>query len=593
VLAGQRFTARRSLDLLAVLGLALTVFAWAPLLGPLSFRAHDWRHALFYAVEFSQSVADGYLVPRWGPDFAFGRGYPVFVFYSPLSLYVVQSFRYAGLGVVASVKAAYVTGFLFGAAGMYRLARLWFGRQGALVATVLFTYLPYHLVDIYVRGALAEFWALAWFPWLFLAGETLVARPGRRSVAGFGTAYGGLVWLHSLSAILVTPFVGLFMVGRWILLSRGGSWKRAGRAVIAGIGGVGLGLWIAVGFLLPNMIEQKYIVLEQWTANNYQYDKQFVYLSQFLSPFWGFGYAVEGPDDGMAFQIGIVGVVTAVTALWLALRRALSGRQAGVVGVCAGLLLLALWAMTPASAPFWRAVPPLQFVQFPWRLLGVVVVLTAILAGAVGAWSARRETGSLPPSVVFLVLLSVLASLSYTVPQYAPPNPREETVLVLFDFEREYPDMVGYLATSRAQPTSSPMLAQFEAGLPPQKFRVVAGEADVEQLQYRGVAVEARVRARTDATVEVLTYFYPGWRAWLDGQEIPLRPYGPYGHIAFDVPAGEHDVTLRFTDTPARRAATAATGVGVIVAGLLSAGLPVGRRRPAPTPSAPRAGSEV
>ncbi|MDQ7029987.1 MAG: hypothetical protein Q9O62_09550, partial [Ardenticatenia bacterium] len=104
------------------------------------------------------------------------------------------------------------------------------------------------------------------------------------------------------------------------------------------------------------------------------------------------------------------------------------------------------------------------------------------------------------------------------------------------------------------------MVSQFEAGQPPQKFRVVAGDADVEQLRYRGISVEGRIRARTAATVEVLTYFYPGWRAWLNGEEIPLRPYGIYGHIAFDVPAGEHRVIVRFTDPPLRRAATAATG---------------------------------
>ncbi|MDQ7029986.1 MAG: 6-pyruvoyl-tetrahydropterin synthase-related protein [Ardenticatenia bacterium] len=384
--ANQERTAKRSVDFLAMLALALTLFAWAPLLAPFSFRAHDWRHALFYAVEFAQSVAEGVLVPRWGPDFAFGRGYPVFVFYSPLSLYIVHSFRQVGFGVVGSVKAAYVVGFLFGAAGMYRLARRWFGRQGALVATVLFTYLPYHLVDIYVRGALAEFWALAWFPWTFLAGEALIVRPSRRTVAAFGATYGGLVWLHSLSAILVTPFVGLFMAIRWAMMAWREDHKRAWSSAVAGVAGVGLGLWIAVGFLVPNAAEQRYIVLEQWTANNYQYDKQFVYPSQFLSPFWDFGYAVEGPNDGMAFQVGVVGVVTAATAVWLALRRALDRRETVIVALCGSLLLFVLWAMTPASTPLWRALPPLQFVQFPWRLLGVAVVFTAALGGAVGAW---------------------------------------------------------------------------------------------------------------------------------------------------------------------------------------------------------------
>ncbi len=560
---------QQKFDMLAVLALALTAFAWMPLVGPFYFKAHDSRHALFYAVEFFQSVAEGYLVPRWGPDFAFGRGYPVFVFYSPLSLYIVQSFRYVGLGVVASVKAAYVVGFLFGAAGMYRLARRWFGRQAALLSTLAFTYLPYHLVDIYVRGALAEFWALAWFPWVLLAADALVERPDRRRVAAFGLAYGALIWVHSLTAILFTPFLGLFLLARWLA-----AWRDARalpwRPALGIAGGVGLGLWVAVGFLVPNVAEQKYIALEQWTSKNYQYDKQFVYPGQFLSPFWGFGYAVEGPEDGMSFQLGVVGVGLVAGAIWLALRDELSRRQRELVWLFAAQLLLLLWAMTPASAWAWRALPPLQFIQFPWRLLAVAVTVVSVMGGAVAAWAARQWRGLVvAPPVFILSALVLLAALPYTVPRYTPPNPREETVLVLFDFEREHPDMVGYLATTQQQPTSSPMLAQFEAGQPPQKFRVLSGQAEVRQLRYRGVLVEAEIRAATPATIEVMTYFYPGWQGWLDGQPLPLRPEGIYGHIAFDVPPGEHRVVLRFTDTPLRRVATLTTGLGLLVAAVL------------------------
>jgi len=48
-------------------------------------------------------------------------------------------------------------------------------------------------------------------------------------------------------------------------------------------------------------------------------------------------------------------------------------------------------------------------------------------------------------------------------------------------------------------------------------------------------------------------------------------PEGPNGLITFDVPAGEHKVQLRMTDsTPARRIGTALSAVSVLlVAGLV------------------------
>ena len=49
--------------------LALSVFAWGPLLTPAYFfEAHDARHSVFFLVEFDQTFRDGYLWPRWSPD---------------------------------------------------------------------------------------------------------------------------------------------------------------------------------------------------------------------------------------------------------------------------------------------------------------------------------------------------------------------------------------------------------------------------------------------------------------------------------------------------------------------------------------------
>src|SRR5512139_1455088 len=66
--------------------LVLSIFAWGPLLTPTYFfNAHDAKHSVFFLVEFDQTFRDGYLWPRWSPDFSFGYGYPLFNIYSPLA----------------------------------------------------------------------------------------------------------------------------------------------------------------------------------------------------------------------------------------------------------------------------------------------------------------------------------------------------------------------------------------------------------------------------------------------------------------------------------------------------------------------------
>ena len=174
----------------ALLALLLTLFALAPLASPFYFTgAHDGRHSLFYQLQFMQGIADGHWFPRWGPDFGFGRGYPLMVFYAPLSFYTVQAAKSLGMGLVASVKVSWALAFLLGAAGMFRLARVWWrDDRAACAAALLYTYVPYKLVDIYVRAAMAEFWALALFPWVMLAFHDLIAAPRLRRVAAVSGA---------------------------------------------------------------------------------------------------------------------------------------------------------------------------------------------------------------------------------------------------------------------------------------------------------------------------------------------------------------------------------------------------------------------
>ncbi len=46
------------------------------------------------------------------------------------------------------------------------------------------------------------------------------------------------------------------------------------------------------------------------------------------------------------------------------------------------------------------------------------------------------------------------------------------------------------------------------------------------------------------------TYDFPGWQATIDGQRVDHRAEPPYGLIAVDVPAGQHEVVIRHGTTP-------------------------------------------
>lgn len=583
------FKPLKQLNRWALLGLLLSLFAWAALASPFYFTgAHDGRHSLFYQLQFTQGVADGQWFPRWGPDFGFGRGYPFFILYAPLTSYTVQAAKAWGMGLVASVKVSWALGFVLGTAGMFRLAKAWWrDDRAAFVAALLFTFVPYRLVDIYVRAAMAEFWSLALFPWLLLSFHRLIQRPGPVMLAGSALLYAALILTHTATALLFSPFLGAAILLELVLEG----WRERGQPggaghvrarVLAVAGALALGVATATIFWLPLLAEQRYIDVTQYVPENYNFVSQFTEFSQFLSPFWGFGFAVPGPADGMSFQLGVVPVLLTLVALWLLVGRRV-GREASARLIWALVsLTVVLGAMTALALPVWEGFPLAAMVQFPWRMLGLSAVLVALIGGG----AARGLLGVLPrptglhPAVALLVLLTLTASAHYTLPLFTPPSDQEETLLTILDFQRQYRDMAGRLARSEVVPQESPMEAQYDALEAPQKFRVIAGEATIAQHYYGGSTVRARIETGQPAQVEFMTYDYPGWTLYRDGQRLPHQTYPPEGTIAFEVPPGSHEIVARFEDTPLRRAAMFISLVALTVAlGLLVWGQRRGRMR--------------
>lgn len=595
---------RRHVDKELLLLLSLSIFALAPLLSPgYFFDAHDADHSVFFLVQFDAAIRDGALWPRWGPDHALGYGYPLWLVYAPLAYYVAELFHLLGLGFTAAVKVTWALATLLGGLGAYALLRRWFGRApagraAALVGGLIYVYAPYHLLNMYVRAALAEYCALAWFPWVLLAFDRVVGnlpplpRAGKewvRDIALAALAYAGLLLTHTGTILIFTPLLLAYVLfaaaRRAMQLSRQPAesaapgaedaqqaspapwpaspmrrawrelWRTTLRLAAAGLLGVGL----AAIFLLPLLLEQRHLVQAQWVQGSYGYRLHFVYPSQLLDPFWGFGFSDDpaGPNDGMSFQLGIVAVGLALTSLVVGLRR--RSPQRGATAFFALATLAVLLLMTPAAQAVWDAAPLVSLVQFPWRLLGLAALGLAILSGAAVAslltpWIDDRaqQAPQAAPAAYIVGLAVILASFAYTAPRYTDITPVEESPLSIIRFETQHPDMIGITAFSQAAPSDSPLVAQYQAGQPLQKAALLSGRGQVQTLRVGGASVTAQVNLDGPATVLFYTYDFPGWQATVDGQRVVHRAEPPYGLIAVDAPAGQHTIAIRHGATPAR-----------------------------------------
>lgn len=571
-----------------VLLLLFSLFAIAPLCQPGYFwGAHDARHSVYFLFEFDRSIQDGIWYPRWSPDFAFGYGYPFFNIYGPLAFYLGEAFHLLGLDFVSAVKAVFAFSVLLSGVTMFLFVRRFMGPRAGLLAGLVYIYIPYHIVDVYVRASLAESLALAFLPlnlWLFY--ET-VAAPRLATVLGAGLSYAGLMLTHNGLALLFSPLLAIYLI--FLLLSRTLAGRERGssgelsevvrglvRSSLPPIIGLLLGLGLSAIFWLPMALEFKYVRLDQWMGGYYGYRDHFVYLFQLFSPFWGYGLSEPGLKDGFPFQLGAIPLVFGVLSL-VALRRVERGELRRLLVFFQLTTVVIVFLMLPASIPLWEVLRLVTFAQFPWRLLTLAIVALSFLAGSilVGADS----QGVSPLVVVALAVLVILGSYPYLMPQIVEPAEGPVSLQGLMRFQHSAGEMTGSTTWVHEIPTWSdmaqymvdedkPIIAKVDyESLPRREERIIVGTEE------HGTTFEKVIfRARKEGRITFNTFYYPGWHAYLlESEEGPIErelkivPHGTWGKITVSVPEGDHYLLLRFEDTPARVVGKYITALSALV----------------------------
>src|SRR5438309_2066139 len=165
----------------------------------------SFRYNLLWPEQFAALVRDGHLYPRWLPHAWSGLGNPTFYFYPPLFFWVSAAIDTVTFGGLPPERFTPLATLLFLAVSGFAM-RAWLEEhvtpRRALLGAIAYIVAPYHLYDIYLRGALAEASTYALVPLVALALKGLA--DGRlRYLPFLAIAYGALLLTHLPSALLV------------------------------------------------------------------------------------------------------------------------------------------------------------------------------------------------------------------------------------------------------------------------------------------------------------------------------------------------------------------------------------------------------
>lgn len=494
--------------LLLILILIPVFYAILPLFGPRFLPTHDGEYHIIRFHEFYTMLQAGNWFPRWAPGLNSGYGVPIFNFHYPFPNYIGSLFHLIGASFVDSFKLTEALAYISAIISCFFWLKKLFTPRAAVVGTILSAFTPYWFVDLYIRGSVGEVWAVTWF-------FVLLAAVEHRNRWAYMISLGLLVISHNILTLVFFPLTLLYMYTRkrlWIMPSA-------------------VGICLAAYFWLPALIERGYVI----GLNTVNYRDHFPEFIQLLIPSWGSGFSQEGTPYGeMSFQIGVMPFVAIIMSAWLS-KSEKNRDYRLLLGGSVFLFTLIVFLMLRISIPIWDLIPVMQYLQYPWRLLSVIIPLTA-LSGAYIAYRYQTHT-------VILVLFTVLSAVF--VWRYIRPVTYEPRTDAHYLTRREFTDgtsSMGNSFSTRWLPWVKDRAAR--------KSEIIRGDAEISGEAVRPLGYSADILASSESTIRINTAYYPGWTVMVDGKAAPID-YSD-GLLNISVAPGNHRITVAFRETPLR-----------------------------------------
>lgn len=135
--------------------IAVTLVLGYPLVLKGYVLGDDSASHLLWAQQFLKSIHAGIVFPQWMADANFGCGSAIFMFYPPLTFFLYVLINVFTNNVLIILNAAAILGIWSSGLTMYAFSRNHMGKACSFLSAIAYMALPYHLVDLYTRSALA------------------------------------------------------------------------------------------------------------------------------------------------------------------------------------------------------------------------------------------------------------------------------------------------------------------------------------------------------------------------------------------------------------------------------------------------------
>ena len=515
-------------------------------------ESHDIKFHLMLFLSWRDALELGTLYPRWLPDQLHGLGSPALLIYPPmasafftlidfLTLHALAPGRVLGLGALLLSVAS--------AATFYPWARQHVRARVALIAALFYATAPYHLdLDLYERGAMAEYTAFVWIPLIFLGIRTTVLTGRARAAGLLAIGVSALFLSHLLTAMLIAPLACAYAL--ICLRKELPAGLRVQRFVMVTVTTI-LGVGLAAFYVVPAML-----LLPEANSPGLANDVARTNI------WFVFHEAVRhGVYGRFGFKVLLLACAYLVVTLYLSVQtwrnwrhQRAPGAALALMWIAAGILCFAL--MSGFLPVIFHRPSPFAQIQFTFRLLAVMEfsVVSLFVYCVSHTPEGDRRVRIMKVGAVVLLLISAAQGVDilgrfHNMPIVAPPYPNSVQLAWRLSPIEYFP--AGTSVGKSVEETFEPFKQYANASQP---AFIASGKGRLVDVTRAGTQFTVHSIVTEPAPVMIQQFYFPGWQAFDEhGREIDVFRDTNSRLASYIAPAGEHTIVIKRLPTRQER----------------------------------------
>jgi hypothetical protein len=488
-----------------ILGVCCIVMLPIPLIGIPD--GYDIPQHLRFVATFQESMLDGSFIPSWAAVDNYGFGSVGIRFYPPLSHYLMAATQMLTKDWYDTLWINAFFWMCLGSFGVYYWAREYLNHAWSAFASLLFATMPYHLMQIYVYMLLAEFAAAAVLSFCFLFATRVINRGLKSDVVLLGISFALLILTHLPSTIIGSVCLGIYCL---FLID----WNKWRSSVL------NLGIAVCLSLASTAFYSVRVITELSWVQHSdpHYYAIGIYDYSQYLFPM-----ILNTQERIWKKMVILVDIPIFLTFLFLLppilffAFRALKANQSPFMRrTFAALSATGVFLIFIESIPsrfVWDSIAILQKIQFPFRFLSVASIVGSLAVALLVSTLAERfpqKRRLLAYSLGSLLFVSGLFTLTQIVLP-SEPHGRAEFAKLVSDTKDEPGCRCWWPTWAKSEAFSNTNAVQ-------------AGGRSVNILNWQRETREFSVEAGDAGNVRVATFYYPYWKAKINGVSTSVIP---------------------------------------------------------------------